>query len=220
MPHGTVCRTAARGVYLFINMWYVLMMIDKNIPEIATIIRAQAAEKQADMLYFALYEMGLTDSERQQLIDILQETDEIRSETSVKLTEGFVKLFANYRQNGLSLEDTARIMGISPLKMRKILRGEGVDNPVLHRQLIAAEIGAEARLKNDCLSTVMSDIREGNGALALKFLERRFPAEFKTPEKGSTQPIEVKISSHDSETRALDAAARLAAIREERDADI
>lgn len=145
-----------------------------RVAEIAAILLALPLDKRAKSLQFYLHDSALTEDEKVELTAAL--LADIPARDAGRFTPGMVKDFENARALGMSMADTAAYLGISLERLECVLAGKDIA-PGLHKQLLQANMRAEAKCKKSLLTCVFTSAEEDWKA-ALAVLERRYPEEW------------------------------------------
>lgn len=178
-------------------------------------------EEKLDEVLDKVYSREYSDEERELfLTELFPKIGTLSkfSDTNAELvTEEFIRKYSLHRRVGLTREDAAIMLHVTPTRMDSLLLGVGLDQRQ-HKNLLFAERRSNSAFKRHHLKIIrnaasMENPNAWRASIAL--LEKVMPSQYgKKLEVTSHETI--SMSSSDCEQRALTAKERLDKIRQER----
>lgn len=189
-----------------------------QINEYADYLLSQPTERRTDGILYADQMLGYTRAEIAKLYDLLRK-DALKTvrQWDSAISPEWLEQYAGYRQRGLTVSETAKMMGIVPDVMRGILSGALIESVDIYMSIARCEMRVSVAKKDKALSAVMGSIEDGNAGIALALLERRYAKEWARNDKPhkakDVQALKVCVQSPDYELLATRAAERLDELR-------
>lgn len=193
---------------------------DPVISELIDTPPEEFSEQQVDNLLDIVYNRGLTDVEKDIVLQAVLPNNEAhrkflaRLDGNAIINNKFCQLYGNYRALGLTQKDAARLCGITYARLLCFLSGAGLSKSK-HMLLLEAEQKSIARFKYNNFKLLHEAAEEGQWRAAVALLEKVLPEEY-GPRMDVRSTGSLKLGTVECADMAQKAASDLQALRERR----